>query len=636
MATPQELFVDPSAPDGGTGTLLSPYNRQDLAIAAATAAEAVVYLKRGFVYQGYNSGTSSQGSVLYLAAKAPAGYLKIKPYGEAALPPTLFAGTNMLPGDTGWSYAGNGVWAKSMPDNASYAKARRLRLYVGGSRITGAAVNRALGTGYTFGQARARYPVADGASQADVLAAVGTMGSTAACIWTYTMGAGGGNGILYVWTGSALLDPPTFYDGITLVGNNGLYDASGFGRSYGILMYNCSRVRVIGIDAIFCPAALTITGNAASQDASVERARLAAFAHCGVLLEGASGATLTRAALRDSVVDAVATVDEDWNYRDKYGLEWINASQDASIIGRWTDSCSFERVQSIDGYHGNMFVGAMLSSGSGTTVNASVVDCIATNPNRLYGSACGAAGLGVGNIARFTRFHGYDVTYFFSRSGSGKTIFSNCVFRDAKKPYSGYDATMAGGLNVNTIPGISVYEGAAWGALEAGAVTMNSCAILQPYGFAIKLSTDTIPAGGVVLNNTVIVDTRWLNSAAARTFNPGVYDRAGISIDSGSCATVGAIEATDSYLYTGAAGQNRVAMPSFAVATLAAFTGLSGSLSEADPQVDSLGRPLAGSPLLGQAATNGLTRDAAGVYRNVMSARGAYEYVTARPLRTLP
>src|SRR5574343_898079 len=121
MSTAQELFVDPSAPDGGTGTFSSPYNRQDLAITAATAAEAIVYLKRGFVYQGYNSGGSSQGSALYLAAKSPAGFRKIKPYGDGTLAPTLFAGTNMLPGDTGWSYAGNGVWAKSMPDNAGYA-----------------------------------------------------------------------------------------------------------------------------------------------------------------------------------------------------------------------------------------------------------------------------------------------------------------------------------------------------------------------------------------------------------------------------------------------------------------------------------------------------------------------------------
>ena len=95
------------------------------------------------------------------------------------------------------------------------------------------------------------------------------------------------------------------------------------------------------------------------------------------------------------------------------------------------------------------------------------------------------------------------------------------------------------------------------------------------------------------------------------------------------------------YYWTGEAGKPRVFVdyndstpPYVTKTTFAGTTKISGTITEVDPGVDATGRPLAGSPLRGLAPTAGLTRDAAGVYRDVMSAIGAYEYVNPRPPRS--
>lgn len=634
MAITQTFYVDPAVADGGDGSFATPYNNHQSAITAATSAEAVIKLKRGHVYGGIGSNSGA----LHISAKAPAGFLRIEPYGDAEMPPTFFAGAAMLPGDTGWSHVGSGLWKKAMSDNAGYVKVPPMRLYVGGAKITGTATNKSLGTGYSLGIARPRYVLADASTEAQVLAEVGTMGYTGPRMWTFTTGAAGGNGILYVWTGSASVDPPTFYDGLVLVGKNNLYDASGFGRVYGLLSYNCSRLIVDGLDVLWAPSGITVSGNSTSADVQFRNMRILAYGGGGLLLEGTAGCTVTRAVLADSTIDACATQDEDWAAdRSKFGIQGIHAAQDPCIIGRWTNGCRVERSVSKDGYHGNFFVGAMASTGSGTTADAQVIDCVAHNPNRRYGTACGASGLGAGNIARFTRFKAYDVVGFFNNTGSGQTIFSDCVFRDSKKPYDGYDATNSGS-EVCTIPAFGLTPMPSWGDVEAGCVTMRRCTLYQPYGFAIDINkyggAGTIPAGAFVFEDSVIVDTRWINDTNARRYST-TYFKGGISIAVQATLPAGTLVATNSYIYTGGAGNSIVSTANASTTTLAGWAGLSGTPSEADPKVDSYGRPIAASPLIAQAATNGLTRDAAGVYRDVMSAIGAYEYVTQRPTRTL-
>lgn len=635
-----ERFVDPSAPDGGSGTYASPWSSQDTAAALShvTYPDLLVRLKRGLIYKP--QGTTIGG--LWVAGKSPAGGWRFASYGDAQMPPTFFSGTNMLPGDSGWVLVGDGLWKKPLDNNAKTDLQESMRLYVGGSRLTGPVSNREGGTGYSYGTARARFALLGDVTDVDVLAEIGSMGSTAPRIWTYAAAAGGASGALYVWTGSNTQDPPTFYDGITLVGTNGKTDANGFGRTYGIGLYGSSNVVVSEADSIFAPAALrAVAQSAAVANSGFEHCGSLAFGGSGLLLEGSATGTATNFFARDCVVDAVATYDEDWDFRDKYSapfIYWLNARQDAITLGRWTDSATLERVQCIDGYHGNLFVGSQSSSGSQTTVNARVTDCLVAGTGRLYGAGCNVSGLGAGNVATFTRLRCHDVVYFFSRTGSGKAVWDDSLFYNGVKPYAAYDATA--GLYVNTVPGMIIYpQSAGYGTMEAGCVTLNRCSVLQPYGFMININRDdsalsTIPAGAFVISDSLLVDTKWINDPAARTFNPGVYDKTGVSVVMGKTQVpAGALVVSNSYFYTGAAGQPRVSYenPNTNNKSFADSAYITGALNEADPKVDPIGRPLIGSPLL-DAGTSAATRrrDVEGKQRPNPPSIGAYDRATLR------
>lgn len=578
-----DFYVDPAAPDGGTGSMAAPLSRQDLAVAAATGSNDTIWLKRGHVYQA----CGSQIAPLYLAGKSPSGRLRVRSYGDAAMPPTMFAGTNMLPGDAGWAYIGSGLWRKALADHG-YADPYGMRLFAGHSRPTGPAVGRSLGTGYSLGTPRARYAAAKGATEAQVLAAVGTMGYLAPRVWTYTAGSTGGNGVLYVWTGSAALDPPTYYDGITLVGANNLYDAAGFGRPYGALIYNCSRVEVSEVDVLFAPAALRITGNVAQSESAFTDCNGRAFGVSGLLIEGkAVGAEQSGAVARRCVLDASGSLAEEWNSREEAGYSWINGAQDGAVIGRWTAGCTFDAVTVKDAAHMGIFVGAMTSTGSGTTAGAAMTDCASSSPNRIYGGYLGCSGLGAGNVATVSRYAGSDAVSFLSRSGSGRLTINESSFQAAKAPFPDYDYTShPTGKGIVSIPGIAMFSAAGWGAIEPGALVLNGCTIEQPYGFMLALqefgTPGAIPAGAMEFNDCALVDTAWLGVREARTFKPGLYDKPGVSIDSRDCATPGAVKASASTYRTGASGAQRVATSNTTSVALAAWPVLSGVLTEED------------------------------------------------------
>jgi hypothetical protein len=625
----QELWVDPSVAPGGTGTYNDPFDSQAAAIAAATAAEAIVNLKRGYIY----APVGTESAVLRMQSKAPAGFLRLQAYGDAELPPTFFAGTNMLPGDAGWTYVGDGLWVKALSDNAGFASPIIMRLYVGGSRPTGPTSGRTLGTGYSFGVAKPMYALFKESTQAEVLAEVGTYGLRVPRMWMYTTGAIGGNGLLYVWTGSATVDPPTYYDGITVVGSNGIYgQVGGWGRTYGSLMYNCSRVEVHDVATCFANAGLRITGNAASADCGFFGVSAYAFGGTGLLFEGGSAGLLTRPTARNCLIDAKATLDEDWNFRDKGGsVNWLPGTQDATTIGRWTDSGLLDSVTTLDGYHFNTYFGATNVTAGNDCINARAIDCIGTQPNRRYGTLIGAAMLGVGRVATITRFQGDDAVSFLSRTGSGKVLIEDSVFKNAKQPFPNYDANPT--LETNEIPGMTLYSNLPFGNIEAESTVLNRCTMLQPYGFMFSFKAsggEVFPASSYVLNDCLVVDTRYLYDINARTYSPGVYDKPGISFDMRDTASIGVMEVNNTFLYTGAANQPRVATSNTAEVTFAAWSGLSGTFSELDPQVNVDGVPHIDSPLLGAGLSGAYSRDVTLKQRPAAPSIGAYDTATMR------
>jgi len=649
MAITQTFYVDPAQADGGDGSFATPYNRLDLAVTAATAAEARIRVRRGRVYTPYGTKLA----VLDLSNKRPTGLLIVDDYGDEEGPPVLFGGTYMAPASGGWESRGGGVWRKPMAANAGGADPDAFRLYLG-SAITGAAVNQSAGTGYTFGVAAARCNVDKTADEATILASLNSIARPDTLnrrLWMYTQKSDGTNfdGYLYVYTGSDALDPPSYYGGLTLVGRNGLTDASGFGRIYGIWLYNAQRVTVRGLRSVASPYGIRISAAAyATTDCVVERCESMAYGNSGLMIDGTAANNASRNVARDCKVDAVATLAEDWNWRDKGGISWIPGTQDACVIGKYTDACAFERVVSIDGNHDNFYIGAI--SGAGSTANARLTDCVSRSPGRDYGPCISSGGMGAGNVARIDRFHGSDNISWIHKTGDGKLLISDSYFGECKRPYPAYDQTTGGGgqdgLGVNLTPGLDVFANTSSGTVEAGAITAERCSFVNPYGWMIQIigtynaTPGLVPTGAVQISNSLLADLKYIDNPAARTYNPGVLDRAGGSIccrDGGGVA--GIIQFAHTTYWTGAAGQPRVAEatnPVPPLVTMEATAYITGSFSEDDPVVDAIGRPIAGSTLLGQAATNGLTRDAAGVYRNTASASGAYEYITARPTRPLP
>lgn len=644
----QEFWVDPSVAPGGAGTSSSdPYDRLDLALTAATGAEAYIYVKRGLIYAPY----STNPAVLNISSKNPAGFLRIKSYGDAVMPPTMFAGTYMPPGDTGWSYVGAGLWKKAISDNSQSLTAGSMRIFVG-SHPTGPAAGSSLGTGYTYGTAIARYAALfDNATEAQVLAQVGTRGLTHDRLWMYTSGALGGNGILYIYTGNATQDPPTFYGGITMVGANSLYDASGVGRRYGALTSQCSNVHMKEIDTIFAHSAGLRMSSSSSTSADI------LFSDCNAYAYGSNGLCIgnatsvsykiTRGVMRNCVSDAVATTAEDYNYPTKASgvtqtNDWLQTSQDGSVIGSYTESCMFDRCTTIDAFHVNTYIGTSIAARQ-DTVNAMVVDCVGRQPNRGYGTLLNISGLNAGNVAVVTRFAGSDAVSGISRTGSGTAVFNSCVIKDLKRPNPAYDFSAGSGpgtgTGVNQIPGLSIYPNAPFGSLETGCITLNNCTVMQPYGFMLWVSElsepAAVPAGVFVANNSLFVDTRWINDSSARTFNGGGAGKAGVSWEVRDCPTAGAVVMTGCYYYTGSAGGLRVGnTTSGTPVAFSAWAGLSGTMNESDPMVDENGfMTSASSPLYHSGTHTTYKRDAKGMQFNNPPSIGAYEYVGARPSR---
>lgn len=633
----QLLYCDPAASESGiTGAVDHPYTRFDTAVAAA-GNDTVIYVRRGRIYT--NAGTAS--GVFYINAKSPTTKILVTPYGDEEMPPTAMGGLNMLPGDTGWTYVSDGVWKKALLYNSAGVTATFMRLFVGSS-ITGTAVNRSLGTGYSFGTAVAKCAVATNADEATILADMHYRTPYGYRIWHYTTDS---TGYLYVWTGSATQDPPTYYDGITLVGSNGLIGGTGWGKKAGAIISNSSNVTIDGVDSIFCTGGNQLINGAAApvSDCTLTNANCYAFGSNGLYIAGYSATRLaTRFAARNCKNDAIATLAEEWNHRAKGSLFWINGSQDGAVIGSYTDSCTLERVETIDAEHGNTFVGSSDSTKAGYTINSRLIDCIGRNPNRLYGSMLGIAGLGAGNASYVDRFRGSDAVSFISRTGSGKAIISNSSFRDAKKPYADYDYTDGDGdgigEGINSIPGISIYKGTAWGNVEAGCLTIDKCSFSNPYGFMLALlefgTAGAIPAGSFVATDTLFVDRTYLNDSDARTFNPTTYPKPGVSWDMRDSSQAGAVSLTGCHHWTGSAGASLVATSNTVSVAFSAWAGLTGTPDEADPLTDSRGYLLAGSPLKYTGTFTDYNRDADGKPRPATPSRGAYEYVELRTSRT--
>jgi hypothetical protein len=199
MAT---IYVDASQPnDNGNGLTPATAKRTPRMAQLIAKPGDKVLLKTGYCYD-----PSSTGQFMYFSGVSN---VEVGTYGTASDKPILDALTYQNPGVEGWTYVSDGVWKKKFA--AFYIR----RLWVGSTslgnlvsqRIVGTAKRRATGAGFIGAAANP--------SEASILAALNDRD-----IWF-----GGGSATsyaLYIYTGTASIDPPRYYGGLAFIQSDGV------------------------------------------------------------------------------------------------------------------------------------------------------------------------------------------------------------------------------------------------------------------------------------------------------------------------------------------------------------------------------------------------------------------------------
>ncbi|MGZ8317487.1 MAG: hypothetical protein ACXWVD_00150 [Telluria sp.] len=211
-------YVDASRPDdAGAGTSPASAKRTFKAAYLLAVAGDTILLRAGYCYapvNGFFPRIQKDGLTL--------GAYDLGSNGSIWLDyPTLDGLTYEPANAAGWTYEGDGIWSKRL------AGAKPRRMWAGSTSAGVRTTERVLGTAYS------RTPNAT----ADELAAIKVaLGRTD--IWHPAGSALGYK--TYVYTGTALLTPPQYYEGLAFL----LYDGASVGAADGVFVSSCSDVQV--------------------------------------------------------------------------------------------------------------------------------------------------------------------------------------------------------------------------------------------------------------------------------------------------------------------------------------------------------------------------------------------------------
>lgn len=202
MAT---YYVDAAmADDTGAGTSQATAKRTPRAAQLAAASGDKILIKTGYCY------SSVSGQFMFFSGISN---VEVGTYGTLSDKPILDALTYQNPGATGWTHVSSGIWKKTF--GGFYIR----RLWVASQnngilttqRTLGTAKRRAWGTGLAEVTGS---PASANPSESTILANLNSN-----MIW---FGAGSTlSYALYVYTGSTITDPPTYYDGIAFIQSDG-------------------------------------------------------------------------------------------------------------------------------------------------------------------------------------------------------------------------------------------------------------------------------------------------------------------------------------------------------------------------------------------------------------------------------
>jgi hypothetical protein len=187
--------------DSGNGLTPDKAKRTPRAAQLAASPGDQILLRTGYCYAPVN------GAFMFFSNVSN---VEIGTYGSASDKPILDALTYENPGVSGWTYVNSGVWKKTF--GAYYVR----RLWVGSTSLGNLISQRVVGTA----KRRATHPSILGSATAanPPESTILTM-LNSTDIWF-----GGGSGTsyaLYVYTGSASLDPPTYYGGLAFIQSDG-------------------------------------------------------------------------------------------------------------------------------------------------------------------------------------------------------------------------------------------------------------------------------------------------------------------------------------------------------------------------------------------------------------------------------
>ena len=198
------IYVDASRPDdAGNGLTPEAAKRTPRAAQQIAVAGDKILLKTGYCY-----APSTSGVFMFFSGVSN---VEIGTYGTASEKPILDALTYQNPGVSGWTYVSDGVWKKTFA--AFYIR----RLWVGSTslgnlisdRVVGTAKRRATHASFVSGATSAN------PSEATILSILNSNN-----IW---FGGGAATSFaLYVYTGSAAIDPPNYYGGLAFIQSDGV------------------------------------------------------------------------------------------------------------------------------------------------------------------------------------------------------------------------------------------------------------------------------------------------------------------------------------------------------------------------------------------------------------------------------
>lgn len=225
MAT---IYVDASRPDdSGSGLTTATAKRTPRAAQLIAKPGDKILLKTGYCYD-----PSSNGLFFHINYQSD---LEIGTYGTASDKPILDALTYQNPGVAGWTYVSGGVWKKK------FASFYIRRLWVGSTSLGNLISNRTVGTAKRRATGAGLTGTGANPSEASILAALNSRD-----IWF-----GGGPATsytLYVYTGTASIDPPRYYGGLAFIQS----DNVSVGSVTGIHVENQSGIYAHGLHIRGC------------------------------------------------------------------------------------------------------------------------------------------------------------------------------------------------------------------------------------------------------------------------------------------------------------------------------------------------------------------------------------------------